>query len=393
MCLKIQDLELEYCGLITDTAIKNMAHHLPNLKYLGLNITEKALDIMDPILSAAADITVLSGYPMTIEAWRSDVGYNYSVESITDKDQLEHEMIEFILGIRTIQAQWEYFPSSLMNCIRLLSNFYVVLSFISTPWWRSYKILTKQFTFTSNGGIHFAKNYQKNDQGGVDKNSDALIIPVSPDTEVQGPVHDFKFYFSKRPLNSSCDSLYLRINKEEKGIHFAKNYQKNDQGGVDKNSDALIIPVSPDTEVQGPVHDFKFYFSKRPLNSSCDSLYLRINKEEKDLWFYDIQLDENASRNLMKDIYQQKEDSLSLLINNVGLEPLSNNKSSSNSSNKFSNNSQEKVTASKNRKQIPTTPRSSVFAPFRPPLKNSSKINIPSHLSLHLEPSHLRSEY
>lgn len=49
-------------------------------------------------------------------------------------------------------------------------------------------------------------------------NSDALIIPVPPDSKgYQGPVHDFNFYFSKRPLNSSCDSLYLRINKEAKG--------------------------------------------------------------------------------------------------------------------------------------------------------------------------------
>lgn len=56
-----------------------------------------------------------------LEAWRSDVGYEYGVESIIDKDQLEREIIEFILGIRTIRTQEEYSPSSLMNCIRLLS--------------------------------------------------------------------------------------------------------------------------------------------------------------------------------------------------------------------------------------------------------------------------------
>ncbi|CAG8841989.1 2948_t:CDS:2, partial [Racocetra persica] len=49
-----------------------------------------------------------------------------------------------------------------------------------------YKISIKQFNFTPNGESY------------------------------QGPVHDFKFYFSKKPLNSSYDSLYLRINKEAK---------------------------------------------------------------------------------------------------------------------------------------------------------------------------------
>ncbi|CAG8838167.1 20135_t:CDS:1, partial [Racocetra persica] len=35
--------------------------------------------------------------------------------------QLEREMTEFILGINQIRDQSEYSPSSLMNCIRLLS--------------------------------------------------------------------------------------------------------------------------------------------------------------------------------------------------------------------------------------------------------------------------------
>ena len=76
-----------------------------------------------------------------------------------------------------------------------------------------YNILIEQFEFTSNGGIHFKKYSQKNDQGGVDGNSDALIIPVPPDPEgSQGPVHNIKFYFSKRPPNSKCAFLYLKIN-------------------------------------------------------------------------------------------------------------------------------------------------------------------------------------
>ncbi|CAG8729722.1 42945_t:CDS:2 [Gigaspora margarita] len=75
-------------------------------------------------------------------------------------------------------------------------------------------MLTEQFEFTSNGGIHFKKYSQKNDQGGVDGNSNALIVPVPPDSEgSQGPIYDIKFYFSKRPSNSKCPYLYLKINK------------------------------------------------------------------------------------------------------------------------------------------------------------------------------------
>jgi len=41
--------------------------------------------------------------------WRHDVGYNYGIETIIDKDQLENEMTEFIL------ANKEYAPSSLIT--------------------------------------------------------------------------------------------------------------------------------------------------------------------------------------------------------------------------------------------------------------------------------------
>ncbi|CAG8635955.1 12631_t:CDS:2 [Cetraspora pellucida] len=56
-----------------------------------------------------------------LESWRSEVGYDYGVETINDRQQLEHEMIEFILGIKQIRTQSEYSPLSLINCIRLLS--------------------------------------------------------------------------------------------------------------------------------------------------------------------------------------------------------------------------------------------------------------------------------
>ncbi|CAG8840425.1 42466_t:CDS:2, partial [Gigaspora margarita] len=78
------------------------------------------------------------------------------------------------------------------------------------------------FEFTSNSGIHFKKYSQKNDQGSVNSNSDALIVPVPPDSEgSQGPIYNIKFYFSKRPSNSKYPYLYLKINKN------INNYSKD----------------------------------------------------------------------------------------------------------------------------------------------------------------------
>ena len=56
-----------------------------------------------------------------LESWRCEVGYEYGIETVTDKDQLEREMTEFIIGIRQVNTNKEYAPSSLINCIKLLS--------------------------------------------------------------------------------------------------------------------------------------------------------------------------------------------------------------------------------------------------------------------------------
>ncbi|CAG8678231.1 10780_t:CDS:1 [Cetraspora pellucida] len=46
-----------------------------------------------------------------------------------------------------------------------------------------YKLLIFQFVFLPNSGINFFKYSQKNDQGEVNRNFDALMIPVPSDPE------------------------------------------------------------------------------------------------------------------------------------------------------------------------------------------------------------------
>ncbi|CAG8834278.1 3108_t:CDS:1, partial [Gigaspora margarita] len=45
----------------------------------------------------------------------------YGIETISNKDQLETKIIEFILEIHQVKNFAEYAPSSLINCINLLS--------------------------------------------------------------------------------------------------------------------------------------------------------------------------------------------------------------------------------------------------------------------------------
>ncbi|CAG8797286.1 12940_t:CDS:2, partial [Racocetra fulgida] len=68
-----------------------------------------------------------------------------------------------------------------------------------------------QFVFTSNGGIQFKKYSQKNDQGGVDGNSDALIIPVPPDPEGSQDYSNDSWYLDERLGARSCRSFMKNV--------------------------------------------------------------------------------------------------------------------------------------------------------------------------------------
>ncbi|CAG8539078.1 22036_t:CDS:1, partial [Gigaspora margarita] len=66
------------------------------------------------------------------------------------------------------------------------------------------------------------------------------------------------------------------------GMQFVKNYQKNNQGGVDSCSDALVIPILPDPKnYYDPVYDFKYYLLKDQQIFSSSFLYLQVNKNAK----------------------------------------------------------------------------------------------------------------
>jgi hypothetical protein len=225
-----------------------------------------------------------------LENWRSEVGYEYGIETIKDKDQLEHEMIEFILGIRQVYTQLEYSPSSLINCIRLLS-IYIVKHPNAV---KKYNIGNRkefpQLWEALNGKMKLLKK-----KGVVARHHDYLtdieIKEIFQHTAVnintpQGLL--YRIFIWSCLLFQPCGGEHYNMTISQfsfisnGGMQFSKNSQKNDQGGIDGNSNALIIPIPPDPEgYHGPVYDFKFYFSKRPPNSTCKFLYLHINQEIK----------------------------------------------------------------------------------------------------------------
>ncbi|CAG8772738.1 3363_t:CDS:2 [Gigaspora margarita] len=89
------------------------------------------------------------------------------VETITNKEQLEKEMMEFILRIRQIKTQEEYAPSSLKKLSSL-----------------------KDYNIACLYGAAYCFNHGV---GGIDRNLNALVIPVPPDPDgFQGPVHDLR---------------------------------------------------------------------------------------------------------------------------------------------------------------------------------------------------------
>ncbi|CAG8617995.1 10355_t:CDS:2 [Diversispora eburnea] len=64
ICSKVRDLELGFCELITDIAIKDIAHRLFDLKYLGLkyyiNISKEVLDMLNSDLDIGGYYTIPS---------------------------------------------------------------------------------------------------------------------------------------------------------------------------------------------------------------------------------------------------------------------------------------------------------------------------------------------
>ncbi|CAG8678099.1 4785_t:CDS:2 [Cetraspora pellucida] len=306
------------------------------------------------------------------------VGYNYGVKTISNKDQLECEIIEFALGICKICDQKEYSPFLLINCMKLLSVYIL-------------KHPNAVIKFNIGNRKEFAKLWNALD-GKIKQLKKKGIVSQHYDHLMN---EELKKIFQHDAVS----------NTTLQGIQFMKNFQKNDQGGIDGNSNALVISVPPDPKgCQELIYDFKLYFPKRLSSLKYTSLYLQINKKAKGvLMVTTIALTGHKSESSYC-IYahlsdKQKEDALSLLINNVKKLPSSNleipnnletlNDSEASNNSETSNNSE--VSSELSAEQSSSCPSAyltfsnillsklSVFKPFHSPLQNSLKVNLLLH--------------
>ncbi|CAG8531005.1 22521_t:CDS:2, partial [Gigaspora margarita] len=215
--------------------------------------------------------------------WCENIGYNYSIETIQSKPQLEQEMIEFVYSIRKLKDGKEYLPSSVCNAINCLAMYLLDNSLNINKYNLASKQEFRDLWKALDGKMKQLKKIEK-----VARHHDPLTT-----TEIQT-------IFAHEAISISYPQ----------GLHclqFTKFLQKNDQNGIDGNLDSLTIPVPPDSEgLLGSIHNIKLYIECRPTNVTCDYLHLKISKNSKAIvknkWYLDSKLGIKTCGNLMKSI-------------------------------------------------------------------------------------------
>ncbi|CAG8845218.1 2869_t:CDS:2, partial [Gigaspora margarita] len=199
-----------------------------------------------------------------------------------------------------------------------ISGVYMVLSLLAPHSSKYSQMKVTQFTFLSDRELQFTKFSQKNDLSGIEENLDSLIIPVPSDPErYLEPVHNIKLYLSKRPINSTCQFLHLKINKN---IHEYEDVKINIKDRNIINYSGKTMPIT------------YLFHESIPI---VTSMSITSHKSE------------SLYNNSVEDFVNKNQD----------LEPDNNNSSGSR-----------------------VLPKSSVYSEFRTPLKDSTKLNLPFHI-------------
>ncbi|CAG8613494.1 11780_t:CDS:2, partial [Scutellospora calospora] len=251
-----------------------------------------------------------------------------------------------------------------------------------------YLIKISQFVFTSNGGLQFTKYSQKNDQGGIESDNSGLVIPVPPDLpESQGPIHDLKLYFSKRPEDCECPYLHLRINHKFKynsqeswycdsriGEKLCQSFMKNICNiiGIDTKNRSITNHSGRSTSITA------LFRKGVPM---VTTMALTGHKSEASYRVY------------ARPSGKEKEDALSTLINNIELPSKQDDIHTKDLSTTATCNNQAEFSEPKENSSSTASNLSnkvssssvkgwnSVTRPFRIPLKN---LNQPLHLPPHI---------
>lgn len=224
-----------------------------------------------------------------MNSWRShqNVGYTYTLESLTSNEQIEKEMCEFIYGVRTKKGD-QYSRASLKNAVASISRHLKN----SIPHW-NYNLLDKKIFpnlhATLDGtlkemkrlGIGAAKPHE-----GLTSEEVKLILhhdAMSPN-EPEGLLRRVFLWVCLLGCPRGGEHYNLLIDQfedTEKGFVFKKFHQKNDQGGLKGNQFTFEIPFPSDIKGKAePNADIRKYISKRPLNCTTKEFYLGISTNE-----------------------------------------------------------------------------------------------------------------
>ncbi|RGB36747.1 hypothetical protein C1646_782911 [Rhizophagus diaphanus] len=232
------------------------------------------------------------------EDFHLQVGYNDKLETIGSLKQIESEVSNFILTMKTTTGK-EYSQSSITSCINALNG----LNLINREQFPDLYIIV-------DGKIKSLQDAGK----GETKKSDGLeyeevqIMFASPILSRETPQGLLKRIFLYNSI-----LLGLRIGEHYKlkfhdflfrhnnnGFDVVISWSKTNQRGIGGGSSEKLR-ISYHSSIQA---DYELYFSKRPVKAK-DNFYLQEYIDQDGKWYKLQPIGENRLRNFLKDIVNE----------------------------------------------------------------------------------------
>ncbi|PKB96024.1 hypothetical protein RhiirA5_435609 [Rhizophagus irregularis] len=223
-----------------------------------------------------------------LNSWQNhqNVGYMYTLESLSSNEQIEKEMCEFLYGVRTKKGD-KYSRASLKNAVASISRHLKN----SILYW-NYNLLDKN---------SFPKLYATLD--GTLKEMKRLGIGAAKLHE--GLLRRVFLWICLLGCPRGGEHYKLLIDQfedTEKGFIFKKFQQKNDQGGLEGNQHTfeILFPSDIADKVE-PNADIRKYISMRPPNCTTKEFYLGISNASGQ-WYLNRALGEKRIRGMFRKI-------------------------------------------------------------------------------------------
>nr|CAG8496739.1 7019_t:CDS:2 [Entrophospora candida] len=190
-----------------------------------------------------------------LHKYRSNHEFTTPIEEIQNKDQLEKELCQFVVGVRK-QDGSEYI--SWKNAMAALDRHL-----------KENSVIGRDIALTGEQCKHKFPQLYKTVEGKLrDMKRKGLIKKNSAESLSTDEIKQILNHCSTS--RDTAEGLVRRI-------------FKNDQGGLLGSSDCLEIPCPCDEPgILGPFYDFNLYISKRPEKCKTKEFYLQVNTSNSD---------------------------------------------------------------------------------------------------------------